>query len=322
MKKQAPHFSARTKVICILPRPRPRAPREPLAKLCVGLPRSIASASNPLHLLPYRPRSPLVVPPRNAGNHRASCRLRSARPCSRRSGATDHRTFNCTLISGSEMTTQQPESRHESAHSLVVCVPRFVAQDRSAMQSACAGWPDDRSGERGVSPKRASSRFESGQFAGVSAGLRAACVVARPNRASENGRKNNREGEQYASWRKLVVCGTRSRNRQKTQHWCGHNSPPARSSLTWLFGCTVVAINVNCDRCHTHTAIQARITASHPNSEVKLALAGVVLWWGTTWEGPVLCVLFALLLFCDLALFVCSVPFATWRALSFAHSRA
>ena len=42
----------------------------------------------------------------------------------------------------------------------------------------------------------------------------------------------------------------------------------------------------------THTAIQARITASHPNSEVKLALAGVVLWWGTTWEGPVLCVLF------------------------------
>ena len=158
-----------------MPRPRPRAPREPLAKLCVGLPRSIASASNPLHLLPYRPRSPLVVPPRNAGNHRASCRLRSARPCSRRSGATDHRTFNCTLISGSEMTTQQPESRHESAHSLVVCVPRFVAQDRSAMQSACAGWPDDRSGERGVSPKRASSRFESGQFAGVSAGLRAAC---------------------------------------------------------------------------------------------------------------------------------------------------
>ena len=33
VKKQAPHFSARTKVICILPRPRPRAPREPLAKL-------------------------------------------------------------------------------------------------------------------------------------------------------------------------------------------------------------------------------------------------------------------------------------------------
>ena len=41
------------------------------------------------------------------------------------------------------MITQQPESRHESAHSLVVCVPRFVAQDRSAMQSACAGWPDE-----------------------------------------------------------------------------------------------------------------------------------------------------------------------------------
>ena len=205
--------------------PAPARPSRATCKAFVGLPRSIASASNPLHLLPYRPRSPLVVPPRNAGNHRASCRLLSARPCSRRSGATDHRTFNCTLISGSEMTTQQPESRHESAHSLVVCVPRFVAQDRSAMQSACAGWPDDRSGERGVSPKRASSRFESGQFAGVSAGLRAACVVARPNRASENGRKNNREGEQYASWRKLVVCGTRSRNRQKTQHWCGHNSP-------------------------------------------------------------------------------------------------
>ena len=64
-----------------------------------------------------------------------------------------------------------------------------------------------------------------------------------------------------------------------------------------------VALNINYDRQRAHTAIQARITASHPNSEVKLALAGVVLWWGTTWEGPVFCVL----LFCDVALFVCSV---------------
>eukprot|EP00966_Prymnesium_polylepis_P110497 2556243-Prymnesium_polylepis.1 len=38
-----------------------------------------------------------------------------------------------------------------------------------------------------------------------------------------------------------------------------------------------VAININDDRYNTHTALQARITASHPNSEFKLALAGVVL---------------------------------------------
>ena len=63
-----------------------------------------------------------------------------------------------------------------------------------------------------------------------------------------------------------------------------------------------VALNINYDRQNAHTAIQARITASHPNSEVKLALAGVVLWWGTTWEDPVFCVL----LFCDVALFVCT----------------
>ena len=35
-------------------------------------------------------------------------------------------------------------------------------------------------------------------------------------------------------------------------------------------------------------AISTRLTASHPNSEVKLVRAGVVLRWGTTREGPVL----------------------------------
>ena len=35
-------------------------------------------------------------------------------------------------------------------------------------------------------------------------------------------------------------------------------------------------------------AISSRLTASHPNSEVKLDRAGVVLRWGTTREGPVL----------------------------------
>ena len=35
-------------------------------------------------------------------------------------------------------------------------------------------------------------------------------------------------------------------------------------------------------------AILTRLTASHPNSEVKLVRAGVVLRWGTTREGPVL----------------------------------
>ena len=35
-------------------------------------------------------------------------------------------------------------------------------------------------------------------------------------------------------------------------------------------------------------ATQSRVTASHPNSEVKLDLVWVVLWWGTTWEGQML----------------------------------
>ena len=39
-------------------------------------------------------------------------------------------------------------------------------------------------------------------------------------------------------------------------------------------------------------AISTRLTASHPNSEVKLVRAGVVLRWGTTREGPVLRFLF------------------------------
>ena len=38
----------------------------------------------------------------------------------------------------------------------------------------------------------------------------------------------------------------------------------------------------------TSAAISTRLTASHPNSEVKLVRAGVVLRWGTTREGPVL----------------------------------
>ena len=56
-------------------------------------------------------------------------------------------------------------------------------------------------------------------------------------------------------------------------------------------------------RGRAYAAILRRVTASHPNSEVKLRQAWVVLWWGTTWEGPVLCVL----LFRDVALFVSSV---------------
>eukprot|EP00966_Prymnesium_polylepis_P060582 1405972-Prymnesium_polylepis.1 len=48
----------------------------------------------------------------------------------------------------------------------------------------------------------------------------------------------------------------------------------------------VVAININYDRRDLHTAVKAKTHASHPNREVKLALAGVVLWWGTTWEDP------------------------------------
>ena len=39
---------------------------------------------------------------------------------------------------------------------------------------------------------------------------------------------------------------------------------------------------------YTSAAISTRLTASHPNSEVKLVRAGVVLRWGTTREGPVL----------------------------------
>eukprot|EP00966_Prymnesium_polylepis_P059847 1388231-Prymnesium_polylepis.1 len=46
-----------------------------------------------------------------------------------------------------------------------------------------------------------------------------------------------------------------------------------------------VAIYFIYDRQHTHTAIQARITAFHPNSEFKLALAGVV---GGLGEGEAL----------------------------------
>ena len=42
----------------------------------------------------------------------------------------------------------------------------------------------------------------------------------------------------------------------------------------------------------TSAAISTRLTASHPNSEVKLVRAGVVLRWGTTREGPVLRFLF------------------------------
>ena len=38
----------------------------------------------------------------------------------------------------------------------------------------------------------------------------------------------------------------------------------------------------------TSAAISTMLTASHPNSEVKLVRAGVVLRWGTTREGPVL----------------------------------
>eukprot|EP00966_Prymnesium_polylepis_P241390 5582447-Prymnesium_polylepis.1 len=41
--------------------------------------------------------------------------------------------------------------------------------------------------------------------------LRAACVAARPNRASENARKVHREGEQYAYVAKAVKS-TRARN--------------------------------------------------------------------------------------------------------------
>ena len=35
-------------------------------------------------------------------------------------------------------------------------------------------------------------------------------------------------------------------------------------------------------------AISPRLTASHPNSEVKLGRVGVVLRWGTAREGPML----------------------------------
>jgi hypothetical protein len=47
-----------------------------------------------------------------------------------------------------------------------------------------------------------------------------------------------------------------------------------------------------------YAAISSRVTASHPNSEVKLDRARVVLRWGTTREGRVLHILFSHSLCC------------------------
>jgi hypothetical protein len=44
------------------------------------------------------------------------------------------------------------------------------------------------------------------------------------------------------------------------------------------------------DGIHGHTSQDHRFPSEQRS--VKLALAGVVLWWGTTWEGPVLFVFF------------------------------
>ena len=52
---------------------------------------------------------------------------------------------------------------------------------------------------------------------------------------------------------------------------------------------------------YLYAATSARvITASHPNSEVKLARARVVLRWGTTREGRVLHIFYFGLIYLDL----------------------
>ena len=82
---------------------------------------------------------------------------------------------------------------------------------------------------------------------------------------------------------KKLTQSTARNNKQKTKAhtWWSSRTVVRRAA------CSVDSLGSSCTGACS-AATSAWLTASHPNSEVKLVRAGVVLRWGTTREGPVL----------------------------------
>jgi hypothetical protein len=108
-------------------------------------------------------------------------------------------------------------------------------------------------------------------------------------RAHGYGFEVNLSGETPQRHRKTRVLGS-GRHNVTLVDQCDTSLPSIQSAG---FGFTLSSrIDTDFPEIFPHAATSPRVTASHPNSEVKLGRAEVVLSWGTRWEGSVLHVVF------------------------------
>ena len=105
-------------------------------------------------------------------------------------------------------------------------------------------------------------------------------------------RGSAREEEAMHKWKKLCTCGRDFSTVRRTRWICSLTelAMPCHAASFTLPPKPGQQIPVT-EGLVACAATSSRVTAYHPNSEVKLDRARVVLWWGTTREGRVLHIL-------------------------------